>query len=412
MFFKKIATASALALMTGGAAAACGISEGRVSVVGNEFPAIQTVGAGAMACAGGSVEVKTNLTADHQKINLAGMQGDPAEYTTAIIANSSIVALMNNDVIRPLDDLIAKHGGDLKKNQIITIGGKAMAVAFMANAQHLVYRQDVLSEMGIEPPKTYEDMLAAAKAIREGGKMQNPVGGAYKAGWNLAQEFNNMFLGYGGSHFKEGGAEPNVNSEAGVKALEMMKALSEYMNPDFLTHDSNLTSAEWKAGNVAIMNMWGSRVGPLRDTEGSLAEVVENTAIAGPMTVGGGSTPATTLWWDGWTVAKNVSDADAEATFLAMMNGINPSILEQDGVAEQAVWLIDGYQPTDAATGVFAAAEMGTIPYPMLPYMGLMHTALGNELSDFMQGKESAEQALADVEAAYTAAAKENGFLK
>ena len=48
----------------------------------------------------------------------------------------------------------------------------------------------------------------------------------------------------------------------------------------------------------------------------------------------------------------------------------------------------------------------------MLPYMGLMHTALGNELADFMQGKESAEQALADVEAAYIAAAKEKGFLK
>ena len=48
----------------------------------------------------------------------------------------------------------------------------------------------------------------------------------------------------------------------------------------------------------------------------------------------------------------------------------------------------------------------------MLPYMGLMHTALGAELSDFMQGKESAEQALADVEAAYTSAAKEQGFLQ
>ena len=40
-----------------------------------------------------------------------------------------------------------------------------------------------------------------------------------------------------------------------------------------------------------------------------------------------------------------------------------------------------------------------------------MHTAHEAELSDFMQGKESAEQALADVEAAYIAAAKEKGFL-
>jgi maltose-binding protein MalE len=76
------------------------------------------------------------------------------------------------------------------------------------------------------------------------------------------------------------------------------------------------------------------------------------------------------------------------------------------------VWLIDGYTPTDAAVGVFEAAKMATTPYPMLPYMGLMHSALGNELSDFMQGKESAEQALADVEAAYLAAAKEKGFLQ
>lgn len=413
MYLKTIALAGAVALMGStafaGGHATCEIGA-RVSIVGNEFPAIQTVGAGAQECQG--AEVTTNLTADHQKINLPGMQGNPAEYTTAIIANSSIVALMNDDVIRPLDDLVAKHGEGLSQNQLITINGQVMAVAFMANAQHLVYRQDVLSDLGIEPPKTYEDMLAAAEAIRAAGVMENPLGGAYAAGWNLAQEFNNMFLGYGGSHFQPGSAEPNVNSEAGIKALEMMKALSEYMNPDFLTHDSNATSAEWKAGNVAIMNMWGSRVGPLRDTsDGVPQEIADNTAIAGPMTVGGGSTPASTLWWDGWTVAKNISDEEAEATFLAMKHAIRPAILEDEEVATQAVWLIDGYEPTPAAVGVFDAANAKTIPYPMLPYMGLLHTALGNELADFMQGKESAEQALKDVEAAYIAAAKEKGFL-
>jgi molybdopterin-guanine dinucleotide biosynthesis protein A len=47
----------------------------------------------------------------------------------------------------------------------------------------------------------------------------------------------------------------------------------------------------------------------------------------------------------------------------------------------------------------------------MEPFMGLMHTALGDNLSEFLQGSESAEQALADAEAAYIAAAKEQGFL-
>ena len=405
---KLLSIVGALSITAFSAAQACEINA-RVSVVGNEFPAIQTVGAGAAACTG--AEVSTNLTADHQKINVPGMQGNPAEYTSAIVANSSIVALMNEDVIRPLDDLVAKHGGDLQSSQLIKINGKIMAVAFMANAQHLMYRKDVLADLGISVPKTYEEMLAAAEKIRSSGKMQNPVGGAYAAGWNLAQEFNNMFLGYGGSHFEAGTANPSVNSEAGINALNMMKSLSEYMNPDFLTHDSNATNAEYRAGNIALLNMWGSRASSQTTAEGVTDAVKNGHAIAGPMTVGGGSTAASTLWWDGWTVAKNISDAEAEATFKAMMNGINPSMMNDENIRTQAVWLIDGYKPTDAAVGVFEAAKMGTTPYPMLPYMGLLHTALGAELPDFMQGKESAEQALADVEAAYVAAAKEKGYL-
>ena len=405
---KILSIVGALSITAFSAAQACEISA-RVSVVGNEFPAIQTVGAGAAACTG--AEVSTNLTADHQKINVPGMQGNPAEYTSAIVANSSIVALMNEDVIRPLDDLVAKHGGDLKSSQLIKVNGKIMAVAFMANAQHLMYRKDVLADLGISVPKTYEEMLAAAEKIRSSGAMQNPVGGAYAAGWNLAQEFNNMFLGYGGSHFESGSANPSVNSEAGVNALNMMKSLSEYMNPDFLTHDSNATNAEYRAGNIALLNMWGSRASSQTTAEGVTDAVKNGHAIAGPMTVGGGSTAASTLWWDGWTVAKNISDAEAEATFIAMMNGISPSMMSDENIRTQAVWLIEGYKPTDAAIGVFEAAKMGTTPYPMLPYMGLMHTALGAELPDFMQGKETAEQALADVEAAYVAAAKEKGYL-
>ena len=407
----KLMGATAVVLAMGTTAYAEGhgcAAEGRLSIIGNEFPAIQSVAALAQSCEG--IQGEANLTADHQTLNLAGMSGDPAEYTSAIVANSSIVALINEGVVRPLDDLVAEYGADIPAHMQISVDGKVMAIAFMANAQTLAYRADVLEEVGLEIPTSYEEMLAAAAAIREAGIMENPLGGAYASGWNLAQEFNNMYIGHGGEFFEPGTANVSINNAQGIATLEMMKALSEFMSPDFLTHDSNGTQAEWEAGNVALMNMWGSRMGNLMDDEGSEPVVYENTKVAGPLMVGDSGVPATTLWWDGWTVATNVSDEDAAATFQALTHAVSPALLNEETMG-QAVWLIDGFEPQEVNEGVLAAVAAGSQPYPMVPFQGLLHTALGAELSDFMQGNESAEQALADVEAAYTAAAIEAGFV-
>lgn len=402
--------ATALAFTAGTAAADCGVGEGRVSIIGNEFPAIRAVAARAAECAGGGVTVRANLTSQHQTLNVAGMSTTPPEYTSAIIANSSIVALINEGVIRPLNDLVAAHGQSLKPQQLITIGDDIMAVAFMANAQHLVYREDVLESLGIPVPTSYEEVLAAAAKIREAGVMQNPVGGAYAAGWNLAQEFVNMYLGHGGEFFAPGSAQVAINNDAGVAALEMMKALSGFMNPDFLTHDSNATSTEWMAGNVALMNMWGSRTQVLMEPGNSAPEVYGNTRVGGPLTAGSSGRPATTLWWDGWTVASNASDADAAATFIAMTHAIQPGLLN-DETQPMAVWMIDGYEPTPVSSGVLATIRSGAQPYPMLPFMGLLHSALGDNIAPFLQGRATATETLAAIEAAYTAAARERGFL-
>jgi ABC-type glycerol-3-phosphate transport system substrate-binding protein len=413
----KIALSLAALLVSGAAQAQapaavnCGVTTGRVNVVGNEFPAIRSVVANAARCQTGTLTVRSNLTANHQRINLPGMQGNPAEYTSAIIATSSIVALLNDDVIRPLDALIAAHGQDIPRNQLITINGRVMAVAFMANSQHLVFRRDLLAQVGAEPPKTYEEMIRIGRLLRERGIVRNPLGGAYQSGWNLAQEFVNMYIGHGGEFFKPGTAEVAINNPRGVAALNTMKALTELMHPDFLTHDSNAISAEWRAGNTAMMNMWGSRAGVLMAREGNDPRVAENTAVGPPMTVGGGNIPATTLWWDGWTVAKNISDEDARATFLAMKNGTSPSLLNDETMG-QAVWMIAGYRPAAVNQGVMQTMAMGAKPYPMLPYMGLLHTALGDGLAAFLQGRKDAATTLSDIEKAYTTAARERGFLR
>ena len=411
MFQFKSMVASA-AILIGSATisnAGCGIAGGNVSILANDFAALHAVISAAEMCAGDGVTISKNHTKEHRTIQVAALTANPAEYSVAVVANSSLVPLLNDGLVRSLDDLVAKHGGSLQKHQLVTIDGKIMAIAFMANAQHFYYRSDILEKAGVAVPSTYEDVLAAAKAIKSAGLMEHPFAFNSAPGWNLGEEFINMYMGTGADFFKPGTAEVSINNEHGIATLNMMKALTEHSNPDFLTFNSDATAALWEAGDLALATMWGSRAGPILDGEGSTEAITSSTVVASAPSFAGGSRPSSTLWWDGFAIASNVSDMDAEASFIAMMNGISSEMVKANN--DLTVWLIDGYKAGPTAVGVSETAANGAAPYPMLPFMGTLHGAAGAELTDFLQGNESAEQALSDIEAAYTAAAIEKGFL-
>jgi ABC-type glycerol-3-phosphate transport system substrate-binding protein len=361
------------------------------------------------SCAGPDADFNVTHSVDHNKLQVAALSANPAEFSAKLVTNGSITPLMNDGLIRPLDDLVAKYGANLNENQKITIDGKIYAVAFMANAQHLWYRESILNDLGIDVPSTYEEVIAAAEKIKAAGVMPNPYAGAFKSGWNLGQEFVNMYLGHGGEFFKSGSAQPNVNNEKGVAALNVIKKLTELSNPDFLTQDTNAVKEEWESGNVALMHVWNSGAASLLDDEGDQV-IKADTRLAPSPSVGGGSKPATTLWWDGIGISTNTSDENAEASFRALVGAASSSELANDN-PNATVWLIKGYTPGDTAGPVVDAANRGATPYPSFPHMSLMHGALSSELVEFLQGNESAEKALADVEAAYVAKATEQGFL-
>lgn len=382
---------------------------GSVSILSNDFPAINAVNDAAKECSSDRLNVSANETTEHRDIQVEALMAEPANFNVVICANSSIVALLNGDLIRPLDDLVAKYGSSLSPSQLVTVDGKIMAIAFMANAQHLMYRADLLKAAGVAPPETYEEVLAAAEAMRSAGLMQYPLSGTYKAGWNLGEEFVNLYLGLGGEFFEPGTAVAAIQNEKAIAALNMMKELTGYMHPDYLTFDLDLVAPQLLQGQTAMGNLWGSRGGSILDPANAADGVAGNIELASAASIGGGEVPASTLWWDGFTIAKNQSDEAAETAFRVMLEGIDGEMVSANN--DKAVWLDPLYVPTPAAKGVFATAEAGAAPYPMLPYMGLLHIAFGSNLADFLQGEESAEQNLADTDAAYTAAATEAGFL-
>ena len=413
MKLKLLVAATGLACLLGSAAHAvdCGPAGQSIRILASDFPAIHAVaGTAEENCAASAGEFNRNHTTEARQIMNAALTPNPAEYTSVIVANSTLTQLMNDGLVRPLNDLVAKYGADLPQNLMITIDGDIMAVAFMANSQHLFSRTDILEQAGVDGiPGTYDEIIAAAEAIRSAGIMEYPIVMNMKAGWNVGESFNLAFLAHGGEFFEPGSAVPSVNSPAGVAALETLKAMTEYAHPDHLTQASNETQALWEAGEAAMGIMWGSRGGVILDDEGSSEAVTANTVLSAAPSVEPGGLPGATLWWDGFTIASNVSDAEAEATFAALASALNADMVAANN--DDAIWLLDGFVPGPAAAGVAATAKRNAAPYPMLPQIGLLHNALGAELSDFLKGDESAEQALMDVEAAYTTAAKEAGFL-
>ena len=392
------------ASMSAPAYAACDIkSPTPIKIMAAAFPAWKSMTAAMQEC--GNVQVELDM--QYRDKQPAALAAKPALYHVAGTSSNNLVTLLNDGTVRPLDELVAKFGQQLTPNQLVRIDGKIVAIAMMVNTQHLMYRSDVLEQLKIAPPTTYDEFLAAAEAIKKAGVMPYPVGGTYKAGWDLATEFVNIYFSFGGQ-FVGPDNKSMVTGDAGQKTLDLMKKLTAYMDPEYLTSDATFVAKQFQQGKVALSNFWATRAGAIDDAKEST--VSGKVVMAAAVSAVPGGKPATTLFWDGFAIAKNITDAEAEFAFRIALKGIDDDMVKANN--NDAVWLIKAYKPSRLSDGAAQSAAKGAPSYPATTYMGLMQSALGKSLPDFFAGRKTAAEALAAVEAEYTTVAKEKGILK
>ncbi len=406
MMLKKLVLAGAISLMGSTAFAACSYENTtEIKMLSAGFEAWKAVTDSMAECGNFQAE----LDQEFRTKQPAAFEANPSLYHLGGVSNGTITPLLNAETIRPLDDLVAKYGQNLKPNQLIKIDGKIMAVAMMVNTQHLMYRSDILSDLGIAVPTSWDEVYAAAGKIKEAGVVDYPLGATMKSGWNLAQEYVNLLPGHGGAFFNDDNTSA-VNSDAGVAALETMKAALAFTDPEVLVSDSTYVQQQFQQGKIAMANLWASRAGAMNDEAES--QVVGKVAMAAAPTAMEGGAPATTLWWDGIVVAANITDEEADAAFRLAMEGLDKETVMANNDA--AIWLIEGFTPGPLSEGAIATATANPAPppYPSTTRMGLMHTVLGNEIPAFLTGERDAVATLAAIDEAYTTAAKEAGVLK
>ena len=408
MKFKYIVAAAALAALPSTALAECKVEgSGEVNVLSNFFETLELLANTMKECERDGLVVDTKLTTEHRSEREQAFAAATSPYDASAVANSSITLLQARGQLRPLNDLVDRYRDayGIEDQMLIRFGDEIMAVAFMVNAQHFYYRMDLFEEHGIGVPKTYDEVLAAARTLEEAG-IENPYGAAFGNSWELANEYVNLLLANGGQLFDPATSEPAFETPEAVEALEIMGELFKYMSPNSMSLDFGGVKRQLQQGDIAMAIQWGDQA-PTMDNADESTVVGKIGYAPAPATRAGGP-PASTFWWDGYVIPKNL-DGDPDVTFQVIMHALGAETVAKNN--DTTLWLRSNYQPTKYTAAITETVMAGAPPYPMNPQSSLAHSSLGENISDFITGKESAAQSLADAAKAYRAAAREQGLL-
>lgn len=207
------------------------------------------------------------------------------------------------DFFYPLNDFVAQYGIDMSDYSPAYVGASTMGTAgseneiiyglpFRGHPQILYYRSDVLAELGVEPPKTWQDVSRIGAMMKEAGMEIMPISMYY--GLNVDQNLFNWYshLWGAGTDIFDENWEPIFNNETGLAAT--IQYLS-YLRDGYTAEQSTVLNEgdAWQEvldGRAAMYVGWWWRYSSMLGS--AVPEVAANAGIA----------PAP--GWDGGTAAS------------------------------------------------------------------------------------------------------------
>ena len=147
--------------------------------------------------------------------------------------------------------------------------GKTYMLTLDGDFHMVYYRSDVLGDAGLEPPQTWDDYVAVAKAVH--GKDMNGDGEAdygsciskkrnAQAYWAILSIAGGYLQSQGtqqGAFFSTDDMKPLINNEAFGAALDIYMETTKYAPADEINLDVGDTRSLFTAGRCALTVDWG-----------------------------------------------------------------------------------------------------------------------------------------------------------
>ena len=280
--------------------------------------------------------------------------------------------------------------------------GPYICLPYVGNAQMFFYDAAKFKEAGIEEPKTWDDVLKAAKALTDKGGGRY-FGYVFRGGQGnpVVADFMPLFWSYGANLFNEDRSKVTIDTPEGATAMKMFMALRDASPKGVESYNANEVGQALAAGTAASSINWPNWVATFEDpTQSRMVGKISYTGIPA------GTNPGSSEIGH-WTMGLMAAAKNKQEAFDFMMWATSP---EQIKVSAER-----GNPPVRTSTftdpeltkqekfrhyPVLMKAIQASTPRPRHPKWPEIENAFGIELSKAVAGAETPEEALKNAQAA------------
>lgn len=195
--------------------------------------------------------------------------------------------------------------------------GKAIGITWQFDQRAIYYRTDLFKEAGIEPPTTWEELMAAAKALNKPEKGQIGIAFPGKQGTYDTDQFYMTFVMQAGGGLSDKEGNPTFDTPEQLKALEYVKELSQYAAKGTPSWTFTEVLKEFQQGKAAMAFGGGWFAS---DLEKNAPDLVGKIGVL-PVLIGPGGTEAqhSVAFANPWMIYKQTKHPEEAKTFLTWM---------------------------------------------------------------------------------------------
>jgi len=181
-------------------------------------------------------------------------------YDIVFMPSADASKLAAGEWFEPIDDLMpASEKANWLESVVnfYTFNGKLLAMPWYSGGAHMAYNKDVLEKAGVGAAsiKTWDDFMAACKAIKEKGAAEFCFSPSAKFPGNDYYNWGTMVLSRGGQFFDADGAPAFQKTSAAADAFKMLQdgVKAGYFDKAGTALDDYETLIEFGTGKTAFL---------------------------------------------------------------------------------------------------------------------------------------------------------------